>query len=85
MTGMGISRHSYDPENRAALDAWGRRLEAIVSGKRAKGQVVELSAGPAAGRQALNPDLRHSLARRSDDSDLDSQPSQHVDQSVGAE
>jgi len=38
-------RHSYDPEKRTALEAWGRRLEAIVSGKRAKGQVVELSAG----------------------------------------
>jgi hypothetical protein len=25
-------RHSYDPEKRTALDAWGRRLEAIVSG-----------------------------------------------------
>ena len=38
-------RHSYDPERRAALEAWGRRLEAIVSGKPAKGQVAELSAG----------------------------------------
>jgi hypothetical protein len=38
-------RHSYDSEKRAALDAWGRRLEAILSGKWAKGQVVELSAG----------------------------------------
>jgi integrase len=27
-------RHSYDPEKRAALDFWGRRLEQIVSGKR---------------------------------------------------
>jgi len=38
-------RHSYDPEKRSALEAWGRRLEAITSGKPAKGQVVELSAG----------------------------------------
>jgi integrase len=27
-------RHSYDPEKRAALDFWGKRLDAIVSGKR---------------------------------------------------
>ncbi len=26
-------RHSYDPEKRRALDAWARRLEAIVSGE----------------------------------------------------
>jgi integrase len=26
-------RHSYDPEKRAALDTWGARLEAIVSGQ----------------------------------------------------
>jgi integrase len=25
-------RHSYDPEKRSALEAWGRRLEAIISG-----------------------------------------------------
>ena len=33
-------RHSYDPEKRSALEAWGRRLEAIVSGQGARGQVV---------------------------------------------
>jgi hypothetical protein len=27
-------RHSYDPEKRAALDYWGLRVEAIVTGKR---------------------------------------------------
>ena len=27
-------RHSYDPEKRAALDFWGRHVEAIVSGRR---------------------------------------------------
>ena len=27
-------RHSYDPEKRAALDFWGKRLEQIVTGKR---------------------------------------------------
>ena len=27
-------RHSYDQEKRAALDFWGRRLDAIISGKR---------------------------------------------------
>ena len=26
-------RHSYDPEKRAALDAWGQRVEQIVAGK----------------------------------------------------
>ena len=25
-------RHSHDPEKRPALEAWGRRLEAIISG-----------------------------------------------------
>jgi hypothetical protein len=33
-------RHSYDPEKRAALEAWGRRLEAIVSGAAGKARVV---------------------------------------------
>jgi integrase len=32
-------RHSYDPEKRAALDFWGRRLDQIVSGKR-RGRVL---------------------------------------------
>ncbi len=36
-------RHSYDQEKRKALNAWGRRLESITSGKRAK--VIELKAG----------------------------------------
>jgi hypothetical protein len=36
-------RHSYDPEKRSALDAWARRLDAIVSHKPAKSQVPELS------------------------------------------
>lgn len=27
-------RHSYDPEKRTALDAWGRRLETILVGKK---------------------------------------------------
>jgi integrase len=30
-------RHSYDPEKRSALEAWGRRLEAIVSGTTRQG------------------------------------------------
>ena len=36
-------RHSYDPEKRKALEAWGRWLDAIVSYKPAKSQVPELS------------------------------------------
>ena len=28
-------RHSYDAEKRAALDAWGRRIEEILSGGKA--------------------------------------------------
>jgi len=36
-------RHSYDPEKRSALEAWGRRLEAIVSGQGAKGEVVAMA------------------------------------------
>jgi integrase len=38
-------RHSYDPEKRAALEAWSWRLQAMVSGKPVKGEVVELSSG----------------------------------------
>jgi integrase len=36
-------RHSYDPEKRAALDAWGRRLAEIVSGERQVAEVVPLA------------------------------------------
>lgn len=32
--GRVYDRHSYDPEKRTALEAWGRRLEAIVSGEK---------------------------------------------------
>jgi integrase len=35
-------RHSYDPEKRAALDAWGRRLTEIVSGERHGAEVIPL-------------------------------------------
>jgi integrase len=35
-------RHSYDPEKRTALDAWGRRLEAVVSGTKARENIVAL-------------------------------------------
>ena len=40
-------RHSYDPEKRQALDAWGARLEQIVAGESAKlgGKVVPLHHG----------------------------------------
>jgi hypothetical protein len=37
-------RHSYDAE-KAALEAWSWRLQAIVSGKPVKGEVVELWSG----------------------------------------
>lgn len=38
-------RHSYDPEKRHALEAWGRRLEEITTGSAAKdaGNVVKLA------------------------------------------
>jgi integrase len=36
-------RHSYDPEKRSALEAWGRRLEQVLSGARQGAQVVRLS------------------------------------------
>lgn len=29
-------RHSYDPEKRAALDFWGKRVDQIISGKRSR-------------------------------------------------
>jgi uncharacterized protein YuzE len=32
-------RHTYDPEKRTALDAWGRRLEAIVSGTKEREKI----------------------------------------------
>ena len=37
-------RHSYDREKREALDAWGRRLMEIVTGKAARKNVVPLRA-----------------------------------------
>jgi len=36
-------RHSYDQEKRKALNAWARKLESIISGKKAK--VIELKTG----------------------------------------
>jgi hypothetical protein len=36
-------RHSYDPEQRSALEAWGRRLQAIVGGQGSKGEVVAMT------------------------------------------
>ncbi len=38
-------RHSYDAEKRQALDAWGARLEEIVTGKVADEKVVPLRHG----------------------------------------
>ena len=37
-------RHSYDPEKRAALNAWAARLEQIVSGEPARAKVIPLRA-----------------------------------------
>ena len=42
ITGV-YDRHSYDPEKRYALDAWGQRLMEIVSGEPGVGNVVPLS------------------------------------------
>ena len=53
-------RHSYDPEKRTALDAWGRRLEAIVTGAAGKGRVVPLTV---AGRPSRQLGLRHGAGR----------------------
>lgn len=47
-------RHSFDPENRTALEAWGRRLEAIVSGLPKKGADCRAH-GPRARGQELTP------------------------------
>lgn len=40
-------RYGYDNEKRHAMDAWGARLEAIVSGKAAAGNVVRMRDGQA--------------------------------------
>jgi hypothetical protein len=42
-------RHSYDPEKRSALEAWGRRLEAIVGSVAQAARVVGLR-GPTAAK-----------------------------------
>jgi hypothetical protein len=44
-------RHSYDPEKRTALEAWGRRLEAIVSGATGEGSVTVVPAISRSGRE----------------------------------
>jgi hypothetical protein len=82
MTGMGISRltvkkilnhaerdvtaiydrHSYDPEKRTTLEAWGRRDQDLK-------------------RRAL----RDSRVRRCDETNLESQTSQHTDENIGTE
>jgi hypothetical protein len=35
-------RHSYDAEKRQALEAWGRRLEKIVTGEFSPANVLQL-------------------------------------------
>ncbi len=44
VTGV-YDRHSYDEEKRQALDAWGRRLMAIVSSEPQASNVVSLEQG----------------------------------------
>jgi integrase len=44
-------RHSYDPEKRTALEAWSRRLEAIISGASGEGNVTVVPAISRSGRQ----------------------------------
>lgn len=39
VTGI-YDRHSYDPEKRIALEAWGRRVAEIVTGESRRGSVV---------------------------------------------
>jgi integrase len=36
-------RHSYDPEKRAALEAWGRRLDAIITDTASESRTVPLA------------------------------------------
>jgi integrase len=45
-------RHSYDPEKRTALEAWGRRLDEIVSGVGQPGTAVRLGRAAAASKGA---------------------------------
>ena len=44
ITGV-YDRHTYDDEKRHALDAWGARLEEIVSGRKRAANVVPMAAG----------------------------------------
>ena len=44
-------RHSYDPEKRTALEAWGRRLEAIINAARGEGNVTVVPAISCSGRE----------------------------------
>ena len=44
-------RHSYDPEKRTALEAWGRRLEAIINGATREGNVTVVPAISRSGRE----------------------------------
>jgi integrase len=48
-------RHSYDPEKRTALEAWGRRLEVIVGGQETLGQVIAIAAGRQARLDSRQP------------------------------
>jgi hypothetical protein len=35
-------RHSYDPEKRQALEAWGQRLQEIITGESSPENVLQL-------------------------------------------
>lgn len=47
-------RHSYDPEKRSALQAWGRRLEEIVSGPKMRANIVAVGRTPSPRTEGLN-------------------------------
>lgn len=53
-------RHSYDPEKRMALEAWGRRLDVIIAGTAGKARVVALAA---ASRSRHELGLKHGAER----------------------
>ena len=44
VTGQVYDKFSYEPQKRAALERWGRKLQEIVAGQPAPSEVVELAA-----------------------------------------
>ena len=43
VTGQVYDKFSYEPQKRVALERWGRKVQAIVSGEPAPSGVVELA------------------------------------------